>query len=135
VLPSLSPHATTAQRGRDVASSRRWSAIDDKYDEQNRSNDEREVMSLAHILLLLLIAGVCGSLAQSLVGYTQGGCLASIALGFVGAVLGTWIARQMGLSEIFAINIDGQSFPIVWSVIGASLFVAVLNLMRPRLRD
>jgi uncharacterized membrane protein YeaQ/YmgE (transglycosylase-associated protein family) len=42
-------------------------------------------MSLIDLLLLLLVAGICGSLAQSLVGYTRGGCLTSIALGFIGA--------------------------------------------------
>jgi len=50
-------------------------------------------MTLGGLLLLLLIAGVCGSLAQALVGYSHGGCLASIALGFIGAILGTWLAE------------------------------------------
>ena len=89
-------------------------------------------MTLGDLLLLLLIAGVCGSLAQGLTGYSRGGCLVSIALGFVGAILGTWIARALGLGELFAIQVGGQSFPIVWSIIGAALFVALLNLMGRR---
>ncbi|MBC7817506.1 MAG: GlsB/YeaQ/YmgE family stress response membrane protein [Planctomycetaceae bacterium] len=89
-------------------------------------------MTLGGFLLLLLIAGVCGSLAQTLTGYSRGGCLMSIALGFVGAILGTWLAGLLGLGEILAIQIGGQSFPIVWSIIGAALFVALLNLLRPR---
>ena len=91
-------------------------------------------MTLGGFLLLLLIAGLCGSIAQGLVGYSHGGCLVSIALGFVGAMLGTWLANLTGMQEIFAVNIGGESFPIVWSIIGAALFVAVLNLLTPRRR-
>lgn len=89
-------------------------------------------MTLVGFLLLLLIAGVCGSVAQALAGYSHGGCLVSIALGFIGAILGTWLARLIGAGELLAIQIGGQSFPIIWSIIGAALFVALLNLLRPR---
>ena len=92
-------------------------------------------MTLGGFLLLLLIAGVCGSLAQALTGYSHGGCLVSIALGFIGAIVGTWLAHLVGLSEILAIQIGSQSFPIVWSIIGATLFVALLNFLRPRRRE
>ena len=92
-------------------------------------------MTLGGFLLLLLIAGVCGSLAQALIGHSHGGCLVSIALGFIGAIVGTWLAHLLGLSEILAIQIGSQSFPIVWSIIGATLFVALLNLLRPRRRE
>ena len=92
-------------------------------------------MTLGSVLLLLLVAGVCGSLAQGLTGYSHGGCLVSIALGFVGAVLGTWLAHLLGLGEMLAIQFGGQSFPIVWSIIGAALFVALLNLLRPGRRE
>ena len=91
-------------------------------------------MSVVEFLLLLVIAGVCGSVAQALVGYSQGGCLVSIALGFIGALFGTWLARQAGLPEILNIQLGERSFPIVWSIIGAALFAAVLALIsrRPR---
>ena len=89
-------------------------------------------MTLGGFLLLLLIAGICGSLAQALAGYSHSGCLVSIALGFVGAVLGTWIAQQMGLPELLTVQVGGQPFPVVWSIIGAALFAAILNLARPR---
>ncbi len=45
-------------------------------------------MTWLEILVLLLVAGICGGIARSLVGYSHGGCLASIALGFIGALLG-----------------------------------------------
>jgi hypothetical protein len=39
------------------------------------------------------------------------------------------MARQMGLPELFAIQIGTTSFPIVWSIIGSALFVAVIALI------
>ena len=89
-------------------------------------------MTLVSFLLLLLIAGICGSIGQALVGYSHGGCLTSIALGFIGALLGMWLARALGLPEMFAITIGGEAFPIIWSIIGAALFVAVLSLIAGR---
>ena len=87
-------------------------------------------MTVIEFLILLLVAGVCGSLAQSLVGYSHGGCLISIVLGFIGALLGTWLAREAGLPELFAIQVGGRTFPVIWSIIGATLFAALLALIR-----
>lgn len=85
-------------------------------------------MTLIDFLILLLIAGVCGSIGQAIAGYTRGGCLASIALGFIGAIIGVWVARNLGLPELFAIRIGATNFPIIWSILGAALFVAVISL-------
>jgi uncharacterized membrane protein YeaQ/YmgE (transglycosylase-associated protein family) len=89
-------------------------------------------MSLLDFLLLLLVAGICGSVAGSITGYSHRGFLTSIALGFVGALLGSWLARALGLGEILAIHFGGTVFPIVWSIIGATLFVTALHLFRSR---
>lgn len=91
-------------------------------------------MTLVEFLLLLLIAGVCGGIAQALVGGARGGCLASIALGFIGAVLGSYLGRQLGLPELFTVTIGARGFPIVWTIIGAALFAALLSLMTGRRR-
>ncbi len=86
-------------------------------------------MTILDLVVLLIIAGLCGALGQAITGYSRGGCLVSIALGFVGALLGMWLARQMGLPELFSVQIGTTSFPIVWSIIGAALFVAVISLL------
>jgi uncharacterized membrane protein YeaQ/YmgE (transglycosylase-associated protein family) len=86
-------------------------------------------MTILDLVVLLVIAGICGALGQAISGFSRGGCLVSIALGFVGALLGMWLARQLGLPEIFAIQIGTTSFPIVWSIIGSALFVAVIALL------
>ena len=89
-------------------------------------------MTLFDLLILLLVAGICGSLGQAITGFSRGGCLVSIALGFVGAVVGMWIARSLGLPELFAIQIGNTNFPIVWSIIGSALFVAIIALLTRR---
>jgi uncharacterized membrane protein YeaQ/YmgE (transglycosylase-associated protein family) len=89
------------------------------------------IMSLLELLLLLLVAGLCGAIGQAIAG-TSRGFIVSIAVGFVGALLGTWIARAIGLPELFAVQLGGTTFPIVWSIIGSALFVAVVALISGR---
>jgi uncharacterized membrane protein YeaQ/YmgE (transglycosylase-associated protein family) len=89
-------------------------------------------MTLLDLIVLLIVAGVCGALGQAITGYSRGGCLVSIALGFVGAVLGVWLARKLGLPELFSVQIGTTGFPIIWSIIGSALFVAVIALLTRR---
>jgi uncharacterized membrane protein YeaQ/YmgE (transglycosylase-associated protein family) len=81
------------------------------------------------VVLLLVIAGVCGAVGQAITGVSRGGCLVSIALGFIGALVGTWLARLIGLPELLTISIRGTRFPILWSIIGSAVFVAVISLI------
>ena len=84
-------------------------------------------MSFFGFLLLLLIAAICGGIGQSISGYSFGGCLISAGVGFIGAIIGKWIAAELGLPELWTIEVNGQPFPVVWSIIGASLFTAILG--------
>ena len=89
-------------------------------------------MTILDLIVLLIIAGLCGSLGQAITGYSRGGCLVSIALGFIGAVLGMWLSAKLGLPELFSVHIGTTNFPIVWSIIGAALFVAIISLLTRR---
>ena len=44
-------------------------------------------MSLPALLILLVIAAVCGAVGKALAGSARGGLLVSIVLGFIGAAL------------------------------------------------
>lgn len=79
--------------------------------------------------MLIVIAAICGAIGKALGGGSRGGLLTSIALGFIGALLGPWVAHQLKLSEPLVLHASGQSFPIVWSIVGAALFVALLHLL------
>jgi uncharacterized membrane protein YeaQ/YmgE (transglycosylase-associated protein family) len=89
-------------------------------------------MSFLDIVILLVIAGVTGSIARSLVGFDKGGCLLSVAVGFVGALIGTWLARELDFPDIYSFEIRGITYPIVWSLIGAVLFTSLLSLISPK---
>jgi uncharacterized membrane protein YeaQ/YmgE (transglycosylase-associated protein family) len=89
-------------------------------------------LTLPGLIVLIVIAAICGAVGKALGGGARGGLIVSIALGFIGALLGPWVAGQLHLSEPFVLHMDGQSFPIVWSIIGAALFVALLHLMSGR---
>jgi uncharacterized membrane protein YeaQ/YmgE (transglycosylase-associated protein family) len=88
------------------------------------------------LLIFLVIAAVAGGIGRAIAGGTRGGCIVSIVLGFIGALLGSWIARKAKLPEPFLIRLgDGPAFPFLWSVIGAALFVAVVVALSGGRRD
>jgi probable HAF family extracellular repeat protein len=96
-----------------------------------RSDAERTVamvMSLPALLVLLVIAAICGAIGRRLAG-GGGGLITSIFIGFVGALLGPWVAHQLNLSEPLMVHVGGRPFPIVWSIVGAAMFVALLHLI------
>jgi uncharacterized membrane protein YeaQ/YmgE (transglycosylase-associated protein family) len=93
-------------------------------------------MTFLDVLILLLVAGLCGLLGQAIAGFSRGGILASIALGFIGALIGMARARALNLPEPLALQIEnGPAFPVVWSIIGSALFVAVIALLTRRPRE
>ncbi len=89
-------------------------------------------MTLLGLIILLIVAGIVGSLGQAIVGFSRGGCLVSVVVGFIGAYIGWWLARTLSLPDIFVINIDGQAFPLVWAIVGSAIFAAILSLLAGR---
>jgi uncharacterized membrane protein YeaQ/YmgE (transglycosylase-associated protein family) len=87
-------------------------------------------MTLTELLILLVIAAICGSVGQALAGYDLGGCLVSIVVGFIGAYIGLWLAGKLGLPEIFTIRVGGKTFPVIWAVVGSALFTFLMALIR-----
>jgi uncharacterized membrane protein YeaQ/YmgE (transglycosylase-associated protein family) len=89
-------------------------------------------MSLTELIVFLVIAAICGAIGKALAGGARGGLVVSTVLGFIGALLGPWVARQLKLPEPLMIHIGGHPFPVLWSIIGAALFVAILHLISRR---
>ena len=91
-------------------------------------------LTITGLLVLLVIAGICGAIGRAIAGGTPGGVLVSIAVGFVGALLGTFIANLARLPELMVVTIERHPFPILWSIIGAAVFVALIHLISGRRR-
>jgi uncharacterized membrane protein YeaQ/YmgE (transglycosylase-associated protein family) len=89
-------------------------------------------ITLPGLIFLVVVAAVCGAVGKALAGGARGGLIVSTTLGFVGALLGPRLGAALGLQEPLVLHVSGQSFPVLWSIIGAALFVAVLHLISGR---
>jgi uncharacterized membrane protein YeaQ/YmgE (transglycosylase-associated protein family) len=89
-------------------------------------------MTIVEFLMLLLIAAICGMIGQALAGYSVGGCAISAIVGFFGALLGLWLARQLGLPEVLTIQVGGKAFPVLWSIIGSAILAVIAGLLSRR---
>lgn len=89
-------------------------------------------ISLAGLIVFVLIAAACGAIGRAIAGGTRGGLLVSTALGFIGALFGPLIARELRLPEPVTVMVSGHPFPILWSIIGAALFVVLIHMLGRR---
>jgi uncharacterized membrane protein YeaQ/YmgE (transglycosylase-associated protein family) len=88
--------------------------------------------TLPGLVVLIVIAAICGAIGRAIAGGVRGGLIVSTVLGFIGAVIGPWVAARLALPEPFMIEISGHPFPVLWSIIGAALFVAIVHLFSRR---
>jgi uncharacterized membrane protein YeaQ/YmgE (transglycosylase-associated protein family) len=86
-------------------------------------------MTLIGFAILVLIAAIAGSLGMAITGYSRGGCLFSAIVGFLGAFIGMWVARQFGLPELIPVTVEGETFPVVWSIIGSAILSILLGAL------
>jgi uncharacterized membrane protein YeaQ/YmgE (transglycosylase-associated protein family) len=89
-------------------------------------------ITLESLIILLIVACVAGAIGQWLAGYSREGLISSSTLGFIGAFLGTWVAKQFHLAEIYTLQVGRTNFPIFWAILGAALFVAILEMVNRR---
>ena len=50
-------------------------------------------MSWPELIVLIVIAAICGAVARALAGSIQGGLVTSTAIGFIGSLFGPWLAE------------------------------------------
>jgi uncharacterized membrane protein YeaQ/YmgE (transglycosylase-associated protein family) len=91
-------------------------------------------MNLLALLILLVVAGICGSIAELVVGFSPGGFAASIVVGIIGAYLGTVLAGYLSLPSFLTVQVGGQSLDIVWAILGSIVFLLIISLFRRRWR-
>lgn len=85
---------------------------------------------LVDLIVWAIVGLICGGIGQAIVGYSPGGLLASIAIGLIGALLGSWLARQLGLPSVLTFTYDGRTIELLWTILGAAILVLILSLIR-----
>jgi uncharacterized membrane protein YeaQ/YmgE (transglycosylase-associated protein family) len=88
------------------------------------------MMTVLGFLLLIVVGAICGAIAELIVGYSPGGFLASVLVGFAGAWIGGWIAVAAHLPTLFVVRIEGHALDIVWTVLGAMILLLVVSGFR-----
>ena len=91
-------------------------------------------MGLIELLILLVIAGICGVIAEFIVGFSPGGFAVSIVVGVIGAYVGSYLANQLGLPQYLPVSLllptTAYNFSMLWAIIGSVLLVAVIKALR-----
>jgi uncharacterized membrane protein YeaQ/YmgE (transglycosylase-associated protein family) len=84
---------------------------------------------LIDLVVVLIVAGVCGALAQILFGFRRTNFLLSILIGVIGAYLGAYLAARLGLPSLLVLPVGASRLDIVWTVLGAALMMFVVSLV------
>jgi uncharacterized membrane protein YeaQ/YmgE (transglycosylase-associated protein family) len=86
--------------------------------------------SLIEVLVWAVVALICAAIAEAIIGYSPGGLFASIAIGLVGAFVGSWVARNIGLPPLLTFTFGDVRIELLWTILGATLLVGTLALLR-----
>jgi len=89
-------------------------------------------MTITEILPLVLVAVIAANVRQVIYSYSLGGYLVSVIVGFIGAFFGIGIARLFGFPEMIPFIIRGETFPVIWSIIGSITLLWILSSITRR---
>jgi uncharacterized membrane protein YeaQ/YmgE (transglycosylase-associated protein family) len=90
-------------------------------------------VDLLQLLILLVIAGICGAVAELIVGFSPPGLqvmLVSIIVGVIGAFIGGWIAGTFGLPPITEIRVGNIRLNLLYTILGSTLLLVILQALR-----
>jgi uncharacterized membrane protein YeaQ/YmgE (transglycosylase-associated protein family) len=75
-------------------------------------------MNVLEFIILLVMAGVLGVVAQKILG-ARYGMVVSVILGLVGAIVGSQLADWFHFPARYAIRIGPSEVQVVWALVGA----------------
>jgi uncharacterized membrane protein YeaQ/YmgE (transglycosylase-associated protein family) len=80
------------------------------------------------ILEWIVLGFLAGALSGAVVGgRTARGCLPNVVVGILGAIVGGWIARQLGFGQV-----QGFVAAVVVAIFGAVVIRVILEALSPR---
>jgi uncharacterized membrane protein YeaQ/YmgE (transglycosylase-associated protein family) len=86
-------------------------------------------MNSTDLLLILLVAVIFGTIAQLTSGYSKGGWIVNLAVGFLGALAGVVVSRLLDAPVVYDLNVSGTKFPVIYCIIGAVFFLASISFI------
>ena len=87
-------------------------------------------MDLLQLLILLIILGLCGTIAEWIVGYNPGGLLLSVVVGVIGTYFGSWLGGLLPLPIPLTVQVGTIMFNLIWAIIGSVLLLLLLHTLR-----
>jgi uncharacterized membrane protein YeaQ/YmgE (transglycosylase-associated protein family) len=78
------------------------------------------------LLSWVVVGGLAGLLAQSLMGGDRSGCLLTVVLGVVGAFIGGFVMSLLGFGGVDGLNL----WSIVVATVGALVLLAIGRVVR-----
>ncbi|HTE84107.1 MAG TPA: hypothetical protein VK821_05190 [Dehalococcoidia bacterium] len=81
------------------------------------------VGKLLGLVLFLVIAALCGAVAEYFLGFKEG-VGETLLIGLIGAALGVVVARILHLPLLLPVF----GVPIVWTIVGSFIVVGILKL-------
>jgi uncharacterized membrane protein YeaQ/YmgE (transglycosylase-associated protein family) len=92
-------------------------------------------VNLLELLIAITVAGICGAFAEFIAGYSPGSLLLVVLVGIVGAYMGNGLALWLdniipGSSTLLLVRVGNISFDVVWAIIGSTLLLLLLSLLR-----
>ncbi len=82
-------------------------------------------MSLETIVTWVIVGGVAGLLAEWLIGGINAGCIGTVIIGILGAFIGGWVFRELGISIG-----TGLVNSIITAFVGAAVLLLIIRLVR-----
>ncbi len=86
-------------------------------------------MNSIDFLLTGLVAIICGTVAQFSSGYSRGGWIVNLGLGYLGALAGVIISRTLNAPLIYNLNVQSTKYPVIYAIIGSVFFVAAIGFI------
>jgi uncharacterized membrane protein YeaQ/YmgE (transglycosylase-associated protein family) len=85
-------------------------------------------MTLTSIITWIIVGGIAGFLAQSIIGGIRTGCIGTVIVGVVGAFIGGWLFSQLHVS----IGATGLVSDVITAFVGAAVLLLVIRIVSGR---
>ena len=89
-----------------------------------------------YIIHSIIVALICGAIGAKIAGAGRAGCLGFIVLGLIGSFVGPFVANALHFPATAVITLFDNNIVInpvfmrlIWNIMGAIIFVAILNFL------